>query len=67
VTEDREAQLTAERDQALAALWRIRMEAERWRTDEPAGPFVNRLIFIALTGMGENKRLAQELANRRPQ
>ena len=55
-------QLRAERDRALVALWRIRMAAERSNMADPPGHFENTVVHLALGGMGQNKRLAQEMA-----
>jgi hypothetical protein len=58
---DRE-QLEDELNRALIALWRIRMEAERSSADEPVWQLPNRVIHLALAGMGKRKQLAQQLA-----
>lgn len=60
-----ELRLVAERDRALAALWNIRMAAERSTVDEHPSVLPNRIIALALGGMGGLKDVAQRLAAER--
>lgn len=54
--------LQEERDRALAALWEIRMAAERATTDQPVWQLPNTIARLALGGMGRNRSEAQALA-----
>lgn len=55
--------LRAQLDEALVALWRIRMAAERSSMKDPMWVLPNEVILLALRGMGENKHYAQERAS----
>lgn len=53
----------SERDRALAALWRIRMAAESWGSDETPEQFVQRIIHLAEGGMAGLRHEAQRAAH----
>ena len=50
-------------ERALAALWEIRMEAERTTIHDDPGAFVQEIIFLATQGMGERRQEAQYIAS----
>lgn len=49
-------------ENALSALWKIRMEAERSTVDDDPNAFVTRIIHLAEGGMGGHRQEAQESA-----
>lgn len=54
--------MDSDRERALAALWEIRMAAERWSTDESPRSFCTTIIMLAEAGMAGVRREAQDLA-----
>lgn len=48
---------------ALAALWKIRMEAERSTVDDDPAALVQRIIHLAEGGMAGRRREAQDAAH----
>lgn len=57
-----EEKFTPREERLLAALWNIRMAAERAQADEPVWVLPNVIIHLALGALGPDKRAAQELA-----
>lgn len=61
-THEHEDQAGPEEKRLLAALWEIRMAAERATVGEPPWALPTRIIGLAEAAMGTRRRLAQELA-----
>lgn len=56
--------LQAERDRALAFLWKIARAAESGSVDDPVWLLPNRIKHLANIGMGKQRAEAQELSRR---
>jgi hypothetical protein len=59
------AELEAERDRLLAALWEIKMTAERSSVNDPVWALPNQIVHLAEGAMGKYRNKAQDLAAER--